>query len=124
MKKQIRDVRVIDIVTHVILPPIVITALWLVTCLALLPNMTKNAWVLCVIIGAVTYFMLRRIFIGAVLLYKVFAPLEMRGQCRFTPTCSTYMILAIQKWGIIIGVTKGIGRIRRCKPPNGGEDYP
>jgi putative membrane protein insertion efficiency factor len=44
--------------------------------------------------------------------------------CRFTPTCSTYMIMAINKYGLLIGLFKGIRRLLRCKPPNGGEDYP
>ena len=57
-------------------------------------------------------------------MYKAFAPMEMRDRCRFVPTCSTYMIMAIKKYGIIRGVIKGIKRIRRCVPPNGGVDYP
>jgi len=59
-----------------------------------------------------------------VLVYKAFAPIDVRRQCRFTPTCSTYMIMAVKKYGIIIGIIKGIRRILRCKPPNGGVDYP
>ena len=59
-----------------------------------------------------------------VLAYKAFAPLSLRSRCRFTPTCSTYMIMAINKYGLFIGVGKGIGRVLRCKPPNGGVDYP
>lgn len=44
--------------------------------------------------------------------------------CRFEPSCSTYMILAIEKYGVVKGVFKGIWRIMRCHYPNGGEDYP
>jgi len=36
--------------------------------------------------------------------------------CRFTPTCSQYMIEAIRKKGFLVGVTKGILRILRCNP--------
>lgn len=57
-------------------------------------------------------------------MYKAYAPLETRQQCRFIPTCSTYAIIAIQKYGIIIGVTMAIKRVLRCRPPNGGIDYP
>lgn len=124
MKAQIREIRIIDIVTHAILPPFAIAALWVVVCSKLLPYLMKNEWMLYVIVGLVSYFLIKRFLIGLVLVYKAFAPLEVRGQCRFTPTCSTYMVMAIRKWGIIIGVTKGILRIRRCKPPNGGVDYP
>ncbi|MBQ4053248.1 MAG: membrane protein insertion efficiency factor YidD [Clostridia bacterium] len=62
--------------------------------------------------------------IGTVLAYKAWAPLDVRGRCRFEPTCSTYMILAIKKFGLVYGIIKGIKRIKRCKPPNGGVDYP
>ena len=45
--------------------------------------------------------------------------------CRFTPTCSTYFILAVQKYGPFLGTLKGIWRILRCNPfCKGGEDYP
>ena len=82
------------------------------------------AWWVYLIYAAVTYLLLHRFAIGVVLFYKAFAPLEVRQQCRFIPTCSTYMILAIKKYGLIIGVIKGIRRLFRCKPPNGGVDYP
>lgn len=45
--------------------------------------------------------------------------------CRFTPTCSRYFIIAIEKYGPIRGTMKGIWRILRCHPfSQGGEDYP
>lgn len=124
MKKQIREIRVIDIVTHAILSPLAIIALWLACCLVIVPGLDSLSWIAYVVAAVLTYMLLRKTLIGCVLLYKAYAPLEMRGRCRFIPTCSTYMIMAIKKYGIIIGVTKGIRRIRRCKPPNGGEDYP
>lgn len=47
------------------------------------------------------------------------------SSCRFTPTCSQYMILAIEKYGPIRGVWKGIWRILRCHPFHpGGFDPP
>ena len=36
--------------------------------------------------------------------------------CRFTPSCSQYMIDAIRKRGFIVGVLKGAWRILRCNP--------
>ncbi|MBR6207785.1 MAG: membrane protein insertion efficiency factor YidD [Oscillospiraceae bacterium] len=62
--------------------------------------------------------------ICAVHLYQSVAPERIRKRCRFTPCCSDYMILSIQKYGSRTGVKKGIDRIMRCKPPNGGYDYP
>ena len=49
-----------------------------------------------------------------------------RVRCRFYPTCSEYMILAIQKYGAKKGIKKGINRIRRCRPDNFDSciDYP
>jgi putative membrane protein insertion efficiency factor len=46
-------------------------------------------------------------------------------QCRFHPTCSQYMILAVEKYGVLRGVPRGIWRICRCHPwGKGGEDWP
>ena len=125
-QKQIREIRIVDIVTNTLLPPIAIIALWglgLWVCLGLDFKIPPD-WVIYVFLGVATYFLLKRFAIGLVLAYKAFAPLEVRARCRFTPTCSTYMIIAIKKYGLIFGVIKGIRRLRRCKPPNGGVDYP
>jgi putative membrane protein insertion efficiency factor len=66
----------------------------------------------------------KRIIIWLVMAYQRFASKERRERCRFVPSCSEYMILALQKYGLIKGLKKGINRLRRCKPPNGGVDYP
>lgn len=43
--------------------------------------------------------------------------------CRYYPTCSNYMIQAIQKHGTIKGVLMGSARILRCHPfVKGGYD--
>jgi len=58
---------------------------------------------------------------------KISPILNKRGvKCRFYPTCSDYMILAIQKYGLLKGIKKGINRIRRCRPDNYESciDYP
>lgn len=125
MSSQIREIRKIDLFTYGILPLILIIFIW--TCGTIIPQSVFNIelpWWVYVIYGIVTYLILHRFAIGVVLFYKAFAPLETRDRCRFEPTCSTYMILAIKKFGLIIGVIKGIRRILRCKPPNGGIDYP
>ncbi|MCL2004560.1 MAG: membrane protein insertion efficiency factor YidD [Planctomycetaceae bacterium] len=62
--------------------------------------------------------------IGLVLCYqKCISPFLPR-MCRFEPSCSTYMIEAIKKYGVFIGVLKGIWRICRCHPWNPGGDDP
>lgn len=42
--------------------------------------------------------------------------------CRYTPTCSQYMYEAIERYGIIKGVSLGVRRILRCHPW-GGRGY-
>ena len=122
MTKHIREVRVIDLVTYAIIPVPITVLMWIF--LVPLGLGVMPPWVTYVLAGIITYLMVRRFVIGCVLIYKVTAPLEVREACRFYPTCSTYMIMAINKYGLIIGITKGIRRLLRCKPPNGGIDYP
>jgi uncharacterized protein len=46
-------------------------------------------------------------------------------QCRFRPTCSHYMIEAVEKYGAVRGALKGLWRILRCNPfTRGGYDPP
>ena len=52
---------------------------------------------------------------------KILSPL-CHGVCRYTPSCSAYMIQAIQIHGCIKGVYLGIRRILRCHPW-GGSGY-
>jgi uncharacterized protein len=45
--------------------------------------------------------------------------------CRFYPSCSHYMVAALQKYGLFKGLAKGIWRFLRCHPWNaGGYDPP
>ena len=37
-------------------------------------------------------------------------------RCRFYPSCSEYMYMAIDKYGIIRGLLMGLYRILRCNP--------
>ncbi|ANJ69504.1 MULTISPECIES: membrane protein insertion efficiency factor YidD [Latilactobacillus] len=66
---------------------------------------------------------MRKILIGLVRFYqKGISPL-LPPSCRYYPTCSSYMIQAIQKHGAILGLIMGIGRILRCHPfVRGGYD--
>lgn len=44
--------------------------------------------------------------------------------CRYYPSCSSYMIKAIQIHGAVKGILMGISRILRCQPfAKGGLDY-
>lgn len=66
----------------------------------------------------------KRALIWYVHLYQNKASDETRLKCVFEPSCSEYMILAVNKYGFLRGVLKGIRRLLRCHPPNGGKDYP
>ena len=57
-------------------------------------------------------------------LYQKIAPLKLRNSCRFEPSCSNYMIIAINKYGVLKGFFLGLKRIIRCRIPNSGYDYP
>jgi putative component of membrane protein insertase Oxa1/YidC/SpoIIIJ protein YidD len=65
-----------------------------------------------------------RVIIYIVHVYQRYAPEKLRLSCCFTPSCSEYMLLAIKKYGAFIGFFKGVNRLFRCHPPNGGVDEP
>ncbi len=57
-------------------------------------------------------------------IYQRYAPEGIRNKCRFEPSCSSYMILAIEKYGYFKGIAKGIARLKRCNIHGGGYDEP
>ena len=62
----------------------------------------------------------KRILILLVRFYQVCISPIFPGKCRFYPTCSTYFIQALEKYGPIKGSYLGIRRIMRCHPWNEG----
>ncbi|MDR0837441.1 MAG: membrane protein insertion efficiency factor YidD [Propionibacteriaceae bacterium] len=60
----------------------------------------------------------------AIRVYQRYAPAAVRENCCFEPSCSQYMSLAIEKYGLGKGVVKGIDRLLRCSPDKGGIDQP
>ena len=57
-----------------------------------------------------------KILISAVKFYqKWLSPLK-PPSCRFVPTCSTYAIEALQKYGVWRGTFLTLKRILRCNP--------
>ncbi|MDR2094033.1 MAG: membrane protein insertion efficiency factor YidD, partial [Treponema sp.] len=82
----------------------------------------KNHWiashsaVTCLLTCAVCFVLcfmliLKRMIIGIVRLYQHYAPEEVRRKCILKPTCSEYIILAIEKYGVFRGVKKGVYRL-------------
>lgn len=44
-------------------------------------------------------------------------------QCKFSPTCSNYMITAVERFGVFHGIRLGVKRLLRCRPGDtGGHD--
>jgi len=41
------------------------------------------------------------------------------SNCRYTPSCSNYMIEAVKEWGIFKGTALGLKRIGKCHPWGG-----
>ena len=66
--------------------------------------------------------MLKGLVIKAIHMYKKYAPENISARCVFEPTCSQYALDAIEKYGLWKGMKKTIGRLWRCRPPNGGYD--
>ncbi|HFI0263630.1 TPA: membrane protein insertion efficiency factor YidD [Streptococcus suis] len=63
-----------------------------------------------------------RLLIGLVRFYQKFISPLFPPTCRYQPTCSAYMIEALQKHGLK-GFLMGLARIGRCHPfVEGGED--
>ena len=63
--------------------------------------------------------------IAFVRLYQLTLSPIIGRNCRFQPTCSHYMIGAVEKYGAVRGALKGIWRIIRCNPfTRGGYDPP
>lgn len=63
------------------------------------------------------------ILIGFVKGYQYLISPMLGSNCRFYPTCSSYMIEAIEKHGVLKGIYLGTRRLLRCHPySEGGVD--
>ncbi|MCI9031278.1 MAG: membrane protein insertion efficiency factor YidD [Clostridia bacterium] len=73
-----------------------------------------------VIVEIITF---RWLFKGLVLFYKkCISPLTPKV-CIYDPSCSTYMLEAIERFGVIKGIGLGTARLLRCVPwKEGGFD--
>ena len=66
-----------------------------------------------------------RMLIVAARLYQLLISPLLGPRCRFHPTCSSYFIESVRKYGAIRGGWRGLRRICRCHPWNpGGYDPP
>ncbi len=64
-----------------------------------------------------------RVVLGMLRFYQLVISPTLPPSCRFQPTCSEYMIQAVQKYGALRGVFMGLKRLARCHPfHEGGYD--
>jgi putative membrane protein insertion efficiency factor len=69
--------------------------------------------------------LLSAVLIGGVRFYQRCVRPVLPAACRFQPSCSEYMILAVRKYGPVRGAWRGVRRICRCHPWHpGGYDPP
>jgi putative membrane protein insertion efficiency factor len=64
----------------------------------------------------------KRVLILLVRGYQFFLRPIMPPLCRFLPSCSDYMIEALRKRGVVVGLYLGTRRLIRCNP-FGGAGY-
>ncbi len=62
---------------------------------------------------------MKKILILLVRFYQYFISPIFPPSCRYTPTCSVYMIEALQTHGVFKGLYLGIKRILSCNPWGG-----
>ena len=76
-------------------------------------------------VGAIIFLVnVQKAAVWLILVYQRLAPDELRLACVFEPSCSEYMLTAIDKYGPFIVIIKGVKRLLRCHYPNGGIDIP
>jgi uncharacterized protein len=63
---------------------------------------------------------MQKAVIATLRLYKRFLSPILPSACRFSPTCSEYMIEAVGKYGVLRGVGRGVLRLLRCHPLHAG----
>jgi putative membrane protein insertion efficiency factor len=66
---------------------------------------------------------MQRVVIVLLRAYKLFVSPLLPSACRFYPTCSEYMMNAVEAHGVLKGIWLGLKRLGRCHPfHEGGYD--
>ncbi|MFN7065162.1 MAG: membrane protein insertion efficiency factor YidD [Aquificaceae bacterium] len=68
---------------------------------------------------------MKRLAIGFLRFWRMFISPLYPPSCRYHPSCSNYAMMAVEKYGVFIGMAKTLWRLLRCNPlSKGGIDYP
>lgn len=63
---------------------------------------------------------MKKLVVGVLKFYKKFISPVLESvfgkACRFTPTCSEYTIVALERFGVRKGLVMGIKRLAKCHP--------
>ena len=59
---------------------------------------------------------MKRVLLFAIRLYRRYISPMYTPCCRFTPTCSTYALQAVERYGALKGSYLAVRRILRCHP--------
>ena len=59
---------------------------------------------------------MKRFFIMLVKGYSLLVSPVLGNNCRYYPTCSSYMVQAIERFGVLRGIWLGTRRLLRCHP--------
>ncbi|MBK0347324.1 membrane protein insertion efficiency factor YidD [Aerococcaceae bacterium zg-ZJ1578] len=66
---------------------------------------------------------MKKVIQGSVHLYQKYISPALPPSCRYYPSCSNYMLEAVEKHGALKGGVMGVARICRCHPfVTGGRD--
>ncbi len=64
-------------------------------------------------------------FIRFIRFFQIYISPQDGPNCRYHPTCSQYTLLAIKKYGPLLGIIMGADRLLRCNPLGAwGRDLP
>jgi putative membrane protein insertion efficiency factor len=67
--------------------------------------------------------MIRKVILSVIWFYKKAVSPYLPGRCRYYPTCSSYAMEAVRKYGALKGSCLALKRILRCHPfHEGGYD--
>ena len=63
---------------------------------------------------------MQKLIMGGLRFYKRWISPALPSACRYYPTCSEYMLEAVDKHGVLRGSAMGLKRLCRCHPFHAG----